>query len=129
MPQFAVGFVGLGKMGAPMAARLGAAGCPVTFCDADHDRARRVAERHGGRVAQSLTDVGRDVDVIITMLPDGEVVRRVALGIPEAAGDRLLASPRRGAVLIDMSSSSPTGTRALGRTLAAHGIDMLDAPR
>jgi 3-hydroxyisobutyrate dehydrogenase len=56
------------------------------------------------------------------MLPDGHVVRRVVLGEGEEGDDRLLGSMRQGAILIDMSSSSPTGTQALGKILA------LDAP-
>lgn len=128
MSVLRVGFVGLGRMGTPMAARLIAAGFSVTLFDTDQDSARRVAERDGGRVARSLAEVGRDSDAVITMLPNGDIVRRVAVGTPAAAEDRLLASMRRGSVLVDMSSSSPTGTQALGSTLAAHGIDMLDAP-
>ncbi|HEY3189202.1 MAG TPA: NAD(P)-dependent oxidoreductase, partial [Solirubrobacteraceae bacterium] len=74
--------------------------------------------------AGSLADLAGRSDVVITMLPDGEAVRRVAVG----EGDRLLGAMPAGAVLIDMGSSSPTGTQALGRTFGAAGIAMLDAP-
>jgi 3-hydroxyisobutyrate dehydrogenase len=63
--------------------------------------------------------------VVITMLPDGATVRRVALGAGE---DCLAAGLARGSVVIDMSSSSPTGTRELGKALEARGITLLDAP-
>lgn len=126
--QQRVGFVGLGKMGSPMATRLVRAGFPVVPFDADRESLRHFVEQHGSDGATALADVPRDCEVVITMLPNGDIVRRVVLGEPEGAGDRLLGSMRRGAVLIDMSSSSPTGTQALGRSLADHGIDMLDAP-
>ena len=67
-------------------------------------------------------------DVVITMLPDGDVVRQVVLGNGADGADRLLGALPDGAVLIDMSSSAPVATRALGRALAEHGVHMLDAP-
>src|SRR5262249_58157842 len=59
-----------------------------------------------------------------TLLPDGVAVRHAVLG----PGDALRGGLAAGAVVVDMGSSSPTGTRALGATLAADGIGMLDAP-
>jgi 3-hydroxyisobutyrate dehydrogenase len=123
-----VGFVGLGRMGQPMAARLRRAGVAVTVFDTRADAVHTFVAQHGGTAAPSLRALAERSEVIITMLPDGEVVRRVVLGDADPPGDRLLDGIRRGAVLIDMSSSSPTGTQTLGRELAAHGIDMLDAP-
>jgi 3-hydroxyisobutyrate dehydrogenase len=61
------------------------------------------------------------------MLPDGNAVRAVVLG-KDGAGDGLLAGLARGSILIDMSSSSPLGTRELGARLAERGVEMLDAP-
>src|SRR2546428_11970776 len=61
------------------------------------------------------------------MLPDGDAVRTVLLGAGGAA-DCLLAGLSRGSVLVDMSSSSPVGTRELGARLAERGVAMLDAP-
>src|SRR2546428_2527371 len=61
------------------------------------------------------------------MLPDGDAVRTVLLGAGGAA-DCLLAGLSRGSVLVDMSSSSPLGTRELGARLAERGVAMLDAP-
>jgi 3-hydroxyisobutyrate dehydrogenase len=123
-----VGFIGLGNMGQPMAARLLEAGFALTVLDADEKAQQAFVDEYGGNPASSLSALASESDAVITMLPDGHVVRRVVLGEGEEGDDRLLGSIRQGAVLIDMSSSSPTGTQALGKILAQHGIFMLDAP-
>lgn len=127
-PMRRVGFVGLGQMGRPMAARLVSAGFALRVFDARREAADAFVAAHGGECAASLNDLAGHSDVVITMLPNGDAVRAVVLGDAAAAGDRLVDALAQGAVLIDMSSSSPTGTQALGATLAARGIDMLDAP-
>ena len=120
-----VGFVGLGRMGRPMVRRLLAAGVSVALFDARRDAVERVVAESGGSAAASLRELAQDCDIVITMLPNGDVVRSVVLG---EDGDALRDAMARGSVLIDMSSSSPTGTQALGRSLAERGIAMLDAP-
>jgi 3-hydroxyisobutyrate dehydrogenase len=117
-----VGFVGLGSMGRPMAARLRSAGCALTVFDARPEVVRDFV-KDGGVAGAALPDIGRASEVVITMLPNGEIVRRVVLD-----ENGLLHSMPAGSVLIDMSSSSPTGTQALGRALAEHDVAMLDAP-
>ena len=106
-----------------MASRLRAAGFALTVFDTRADAVRDFV-RDGGTAAATLADVARDSDVVITMLPNGEIVRRVVLG----SNDSLLTAMQPEFVLIDMSSSSPTGTQALGRILTERGIPMLDAP-
>ena len=123
-----IGFVGIGQMGRPMAARLVQAGFDVVVYDARREAVRSFVERYGGRGATSLAEVGRVSDAVITMLPDGDVVRQVVLGRAGAAGDHLASALRPGTVLVDMSSSSPVGTPALGEALAQRGVAMLDAP-
>ena len=126
-PQTArVGVVGIGNMGYPMAARLVRAGWPVMVYDTDASRVRAFVDVDGGTAADSLESMGRACNVVITMLPDGHVVRRVVLGAD--GGDSLARGLAHGSVLIDMSSSSPVGTRELGGELAARRIAMLDAP-
>lgn len=123
-----VGFIGLGNMGQPMAALLLKTGFDLTVLDANAGAQQAFVAQYGGSVATSLSDLGSTVDAVITMLPDGHVVRRVVLGGEGDGDDRLLGSMRKGTILIDMGSSSPTGTQALGKVLAQHGISMLDAP-
>ena len=71
----------------------------------------------------TLADLALSVDAVITMLPDGKIVREVLLG---EAG--LAASLKSNTVVVDMSSSDPIGTRDLGAQLAERGIRLIDAP-
>jgi 3-hydroxyisobutyrate dehydrogenase len=122
-----VGFIGVGNMGAPMVGNLRKAGWNVTVYDADPAKVKSVTEAHGAAAAASLAELGRGSDVVITMLPDGHIVRRVALG-REPGDDCLVKGFAKGAVIIDMSSSAPVGTRELGKALAERGIALMDAP-
>src|SRR5258708_21507869 len=93
----------------------------------DPNALNRAREAIGAEVPGSVEAMASRCEAVITMLPDGNAVRAVVLG-PNGAEDCLLAGFRRGGVLIDMSSSSPLGTRALGARLAERGVAMLDAP-
>lgn len=119
-----VGLVGLGNMGRPMAARVRAAGLPLTVHDVRTDVVHEVAAACDAVAAPSLAALASTSEVVVTMLPDGLTVRRAVLG----PGDCLLTGLATGSIVVDMGSSSPTGTRALGAELAGHGIGMLDAP-
>lgn len=117
-----VGFVGIGAMGQPMATNLVKAGHELIALDKDASRAAGFAAEHGCRTARSAADLA-GVECVITMLPDGPTVREAYLG---AGG--LAAHLAPGTLCIDMSSSDPTGTRALGKELAARGLELIDAP-
>jgi 3-hydroxyisobutyrate dehydrogenase len=125
-----VGFVGLGRMGRPMASRLVRAGFSVTGFDVDRSVAQRFASETAAAIAVSPAQLGAASDVVITMVANGEVVREVILGASSAAKKEvpLIDSLRPGAIVIDMSSSAPTGTRRLGADLAARSVALLDAP-
>lgn len=120
-----VGFIGIGNMGWPMAANLVRAGRDLVIFDIDRERARRFADEHGPEVAASLAELGRAVDLVVTMLPTGQIVRHAMLEM-EAGG--LAASLPAGALVVDMSSSDPLGTQELGAALSKRGIDLIDAP-
>jgi 3-hydroxyisobutyrate dehydrogenase len=123
-----VGFVGLGSMGYPMAARLREGGFALSVFDVRGEITRRFAAEHGATPAGSLSDLGAACDTAITMLPNGGIVRQVVCGDETADGDCLLRAMRPGSLVLDMSSSSPTGTQALGRLLEQRGMAMVDAP-
>ncbi|MEN3352083.1 MAG: 3-hydroxyisobutyrate dehydrogenase, partial [Betaproteobacteria bacterium] len=74
-----VGFIGIGNMGNPMAGHLVNAGWKVTVYDTDPAKVRSFTSTHGGSAAASLAELAREANLIITMLPDGHIVRRVAL--------------------------------------------------
>jgi 3-hydroxyisobutyrate dehydrogenase len=116
-----VAVVGVGNMGAPMAACMARAGHSVTVFDSAPERALEVAAAHGCRAAAKLEELS-GADFVVTMLPTGQVVSDLYLR------DGLAAVLRRGTIAIDMSSAEPTGTRRLGAALGAHGIVLLDAP-
>jgi len=121
-----IGFAGLGNMGWPMAANLVAAGCRVKVFDARLDQARRFAAETGCTAASSAIGLA-DSDILVTMLPNGAIVREF-LTAPDAGGATLAGALGPGAVVVDMSSSRPTGTRELGAILAAHDVALVDAP-
>jgi 3-hydroxyisobutyrate dehydrogenase len=116
-----VAFIGVGAMGAPMAACIARAHHTLTLYDSVRERALQVATEHGCRVADGLNALA-DSDFVVTMLPTGQIVRDLYLR--EGLAQKL----RRGAIAIDMSSSDPVGTRELGTALAASGITLIDAP-
>jgi 3-hydroxyisobutyrate dehydrogenase len=117
-----VGFVGLGRMGAPMARNIRAAGFDVIACDANASVLQGLAD-NGFGTADSAAATAAACDVLITMLPGPPQVEAVMFGSDGAFG-----ALREGSVWIDMSTSTPAvGGRAaaLGRE---RGIETLDAP-
>ncbi len=138
-----VGVVGVGHMGAPMAGHLLAAGLEVRAVDASEEATRAFVERHpSASAAGSLAELAAWADAVLTMLPNGAIVCAVALGEGSAdslaagsdslaAGwaERVATAADEGApLLLDMSSSALSGSRALGAALAERGVAMVDAP-
>jgi 3-hydroxyisobutyrate dehydrogenase len=122
-----IGLIGIGNMGTPMAANLIKAGWKVVVFDNDQQKINACVKAQGASAASGLSELASRCKVIITMLPDGHIVRRVILGkTPE--DDHLAKKIQKGAVIIDMSSSAPVGTRELGAELEKIGIALLDAP-
>lgn len=119
-----IGFIGIGKMGTPMAANLVKAGYTVTVYHPEKRRGAAFVAAFGGDSTDALGGLA-DSDTVVTMLPTGQVVREVLLG---SAGAGLAASLKPGATVVDMSSSEPTGTRELGQVLAQRNIRLIDAP-
>jgi 3-hydroxyisobutyrate dehydrogenase-like beta-hydroxyacid dehydrogenase len=116
--------VGLGIMGTPMSGHLVDAGYDVTVFDLDAATADALAAAKPGiEVAESPAALGAACDVVFTMLPDGHVVREVALG-----ADGLIHGLAPGSLLVDTSSSQPWITADTAAALASSGIAMVDAP-
>lgn len=113
-----IGFVGLGKMGLPMARRLVEAGRQVIGFDlAEPPRTSLVAA--GGAAATTTADAARDADVVVLMLPDSTAVESVL------RSDTVLEALGPDAIVVDMSSSEPERTRTLAAELP---VPLLDAP-
>jgi len=128
VPPERIGFIGLGKMGTPMTRNLKRAGFQLALNDIDVNLARSLGQELDSPVYEKISDLARDCRVVITMVPDGRIVRQVALGREGQPGSGLADGFARGSVLIDMSSSAPVGTRQLGDELSTRGIGMIDAP-
>ena len=120
-----IGFIGIGNMGRPMATNLARGGYQVVAYDADGKRAVQFAKDAGAKSAATLAALGAEVDAIVTMLPTGKEVRACLL---ETEGGALAASLPRGALIIDMSSADPVGTRQTHVDLAKRGLTLVDAP-
>ena len=117
-----IGFIGLGNMGAPMAANLVKAGHEVTGFDIVLDRAEALAAR-GGRTAATAAEAAAAGEIVITMLPAGPEVRSAYLG-----NGGVLGRARRDALLIDCSTIDVETARAVAAAASDAGFDMLDAP-
>jgi 3-hydroxyisobutyrate dehydrogenase len=109
-----IGFIGLGNMGAPMAANLVAAGHDVT----GFDTAGVAVE--GVTPAASAAEAARGAEVVITMLPNGEILRKVA--------EEIVPAMARGAVFLDCSTVDVASARAVAEQAQAAGLSALDAP-
>ena len=109
-----IGFIGLGNMGAPMAVNLARAGHEVIGFDT-------AAPIPAGLIsAGSAADAVKDADVVITMLPNGAILKMVA--------QQIVANMKRGAVLCDCSTVDVTSARAVASGASAAGLGALDAP-
>jgi 3-hydroxyisobutyrate dehydrogenase len=113
------GFIGLGNMGAPMARRLLEAGVPLIVHDV---RAAATAplEARGARVAASPQAVADAAKTVITIVPSSRDVTALV--------DAMLPSLTPGHLLIEMTTSDPSVTRALAARVAVRGAALVDAP-
>lgn len=123
-PRF--GLIGLGRMGAPMAAAIRRAGLTLAVHDRVAAVTADVAATTGAQPCASVAELAAASDVVVTMLPNGAAVRSVVLGEGEDRG--VVADLATGGLVVDMSSSSPGETRSLGETLSARGLALVDAP-
>jgi 3-hydroxyisobutyrate dehydrogenase len=117
-----IGFIGLGNMGAPMAANLVKAQHSVTGFDLVA-AAVAALDAAGGKVAASAAEAAAAGDIVVTMLPAGPQVRAVYLG-----PDGIIAKAKKGALLIDCSTIDVETARLVAAEAAKAGLEMLDAP-
>src|SRR5690606_6441672 len=124
MPR--IGFIGIGAMGAPMAACLAMAGYRLVVHDSRREPVDAFVAAHGaeGAVgAASLAELGAAADVVITILPTSAIVSEVLFG-----EQGLAAALRPGTLVIDMTSGVPAVTVALAERLARQDVALFDAP-
>lgn len=116
-----LGFVGIGRMGNPMARRLLAAGHTVHIYDPSSAAMASLADA-GAKPAASPAEVASKAQIVLLSLPTPDIVKKVALG---AGG---LAEGQGLRIVIDLSTSGPRGAQALAEGLAAHGVATADSP-
>lgn len=122
MSDIKLGFVGLGIMGRPMAINLLKAGYRVWIHARRAESMTAVADA-GGTPCDSPAAVAAQVEIIFTMVSDTSDVEHVI------AGDNgILEAAHQDSIVVDMSTISPSATRALAARLAARDLHMLDAP-
>jgi 3-hydroxyisobutyrate dehydrogenase len=121
--QSTVAFLGLGKMGRPMSARLAAAGYAVRGFDADARIRDEVRALSTVEVADSAAEAADAARIVVLMLPGSDAVAAVL-----EEKDRLLDRLTAGTMVIDMSSSEPMRTRAMAEAAARRAVRYLDAP-
>lgn len=115
-----LGWIGVGNMGAPMAARLCEAGYEMTVCGSGRRDLSAYAEQTGAAVANNPTELAARADVIFTMIPNGEILRGIA--------EQLVAAPFRGKTLVDMSTVDPKSSGAVAKLIQSAGGSFLRAP-
>lgn len=115
-----IGFVGLGRMGLPMASNLQRKGFSVTGFDLKQE-AREALAAVGGTGVASAAEAAREADVVFTMLPNSNDVRAVVEG-------EILPVARPGAIVVDMSTIDPLVTDEIAALVAAKGLRFADSP-
>src|SRR5271154_2041423 len=115
-----LGFIGIGYMGRPVAGRLLQAGFQLTAYDRDRSKAQELVQ-FGGAVAGSIAELASGCDVLLSCLPNDEVVMSVFDGADDA-----FASARPGSLCIDLSTVYPETAKKLAQLGAKRGVDVLD---
>lgn len=109
-----IGFIGLGNMGGPMAANLAKAGHEVTGFD------MAPVDIEGVALASSSAEAAAGKDVVVTMLPNGQILRAVA--------NEIVPAMDKGAAFVDCSTVDVESARAVAEQAAAAGLLPVDAP-
>lgn len=117
-----IGFIGLGAMGKPMAVNLLKAGYSVLAFDINHNMVDEIAKQ-GAVPCTSSGEVAEVADIMITSLPNAGIVEAVMVG-----SEGIFNLCKEGAIIIDMSSVSPSSTLKMAALAKPLGIDYVDAP-
>ncbi len=117
-----IGFIGLGIMGKPMVKNIIKGGYTDVLVNGRHQDVLDEMEACGAKSA-TYEEIGRQCDVVMTMLPNSPQVKEVMLGENGVA-----AYMQEGSMFIDMSSINPVASKEIAAVLAKKNIDMLDAP-
>lgn len=117
-----IAFIGLGQMGAPMASNLLNAGHQLQIYDVNPEAVKTLVAK-GARAAATPANAAEAAEFVITMLPNGDLVRSVLFG-----ENGVCESLKRDALVIDMSTIHPLQTDKLIAEMQARGFSMMDVP-
>jgi 3-hydroxyisobutyrate dehydrogenase-like beta-hydroxyacid dehydrogenase len=121
MPDQVVGFVGLGRMGGPMAGRLLDAGYSLSVFDTQSEATKPLVTR-GAQLAKSPAEVASSADIVLASLPTPDIVKAVALG-PQG-----IIEGTRAKILVDLSTTGPGAAKLIADGLKPKNITLVDAP-
>lgn len=116
-----IGFIGLGIMGKPMAKNLIKAGYELVVWDLNQKAVKEVVSY--GAESGTYAEIGAKVEVLITMLPNGEILKSVLFDLNGVAENL-----KAGTIVCDMSSVTPVESRYCYETLKKTGVGFVDAP-
>jgi 4-hydroxybutyrate dehydrogenase/sulfolactaldehyde 3-reductase len=117
-----IGFIGLGRMGRPMASNMQKKGFELVVLDLNQDAVAELVAL-GATAASTIGEIARGCRIIVTMLPSSVEVEQVANG-----ADGIFANAAKGTILMDMSTIDPLATDRLSATAIQHGMTVIDAP-
>jgi 4-hydroxybutyrate dehydrogenase/sulfolactaldehyde 3-reductase len=117
-----VGFIGLGRMGRGMASNLCRKGFDLVVYDINAEAVQALVKLDA-RAAGSVAEASKNVDVIITMLPNSAIVQEAVAG-----QDGIIANARAGAIVMDMSTVAPEVSDQLAAAAREKGLSFVDAP-
>jgi 3-hydroxyisobutyrate dehydrogenase len=118
-----VAFIGLGAIGAPMAAHLSREPFELTVWNRSQEKAAKFSDEHGSRVASSPADAARGAEFVITCLPSSREVESVLRD-----DEGIESGIESGAMLIDCTSGDPATSKRIADRLKSRGVDFIDAP-
>ncbi|MBL1422185.1 MAG: NAD(P)-dependent oxidoreductase [Alphaproteobacteria bacterium] len=121
MQKQKIGFIGLGRMGFPMAQRLLTAGYELVVLDVNTE-AMDLLAKEGAEKATSAKDVADKTDIVITSLPKPDIVSGVALA------DDGIAAGSRATIMLDVSTTGPSAAKDIAKGLAEKGKQWVDCP-
>jgi len=120
--QDKIGFIGLGRMGKPMASNLKKKGFELVVHDINEKAVEELVQL-GAVKGKSIAAIAAECSVVITMLPSSIEVEGVSYG-----PDGILANAQKGTILLDMSTIDPLATERLSVAAKARGLSVVDAP-
>ena len=111
-----IGFIGLGRMGKPMASHLQKKGFELVVLDLNQQAVAELVSL-GATAGESVAAIARDCSLVVTMLPSSVEVEKISYG-----ADGIFANAAKGTILMDMSTIDPLATDRLSTEANKHGF-------